>query len=105
MNDSTSELVVKLDSIPQECHELIIHYLSDDCKALNALLRTNHYWFQLTIPCLYRSPFRSIEKTWPKLSKYSQEIEKKRKSTKCFNTVNDTTNINTTDIPACPTSA
>lgn len=40
---------------------MIFGYLDQDRSTLHALLRVNHQFFQLTIPILYRSPFRLLE--------------------------------------------
>ncbi|KAK5799495.1 hypothetical protein F5H01DRAFT_86574 [Linnemannia elongata] len=48
-------------TLPAECLVMIFNYLDQDRSTLHALLRVNHQFFQLTIPILYRSPFRLLE--------------------------------------------
>ncbi|KAG9065715.1 hypothetical protein KI688_002004 [Linnemannia hyalina] len=47
--------------LPAECLVMIFSHLDQDRSTLHALLRVNHQFFQLTIPILYRSPFRLLE--------------------------------------------
>lgn len=48
-------------TLPAECLVMIFNYLDQDRSTLHALLRVNRQFFQLTIPILYRSPFRLLE--------------------------------------------
>ncbi|KAF9968550.1 hypothetical protein BGZ70_002454 [Mortierella alpina] len=44
--------------LPPECLELILEYLRNDLASLRQLLLVSRQLFQLTVPVLYRSPFR-----------------------------------------------
>ncbi|KAG0045980.1 hypothetical protein BGZ83_008814 [Gryganskiella cystojenkinii] len=54
-----------LDSLPPECVEEILLYLENDPIALARLLRVNHYLFKMTVPVLYRDPFKLIRACRP----------------------------------------
>lgn len=47
-----------LAPLPQECLELILGCLRYDLSTLHKLLQVSRQFFQLTVPVLYKSPFR-----------------------------------------------
>ncbi|KAF9998330.1 hypothetical protein BGZ79_007994 [Entomortierella chlamydospora] len=75
-DDTEQPRKLSLESLPLECIQAILENLSSDCHALHALLLMNKSWFQMVIPCLYRSPMSLIDATWPKLSSYSFVLKK-----------------------------
>ncbi|KAF9362085.1 hypothetical protein BGX26_004170 [Mortierella sp. AD094] len=75
-NDTEQPRKLSLESLPLECIQAILENLSSDCHALYALLLMNKSWFQMVLPCLYRSPMSLIDATWPKLSSYSFVLKK-----------------------------
>ncbi|KAF9430391.1 60S acidic ribosomal protein P2 [Podila epigama] len=57
-----------LAPVPEDCLVIIIELLGQDRATLYALLRVSRQFFRLTVPALYRSPFRMLERepiTWP----------------------------------------
>ncbi|KAF9581912.1 hypothetical protein BGW38_000900, partial [Lunasporangiospora selenospora] len=49
-----------ISRLPPECLHLIISYHAQDLFVLHSLLLVNKAFFQLTVPILFRSPFRLI---------------------------------------------
>ncbi|KAF9116336.1 hypothetical protein BGX27_003329 [Mortierella sp. AM989] len=58
MDSSNNKNVTSMASLPPECLEMIIAFLRHDLASLHRLLFVSRQFFQLTVPVLYRSPFR-----------------------------------------------
>ncbi|KAF9360787.1 hypothetical protein BGX26_007738 [Mortierella sp. AD094] len=58
MDSSLNNHVTPMGSLPPECLEMIIAFLRYDLASLYRLLFVSRQFFQLTVPVLYRSPFR-----------------------------------------------
>ncbi|KAI9239962.1 MAG: hypothetical protein BYD32DRAFT_459308 [Podila humilis] len=48
-------------SLPEDCLVIIIQLLGQNRSALHALLQVSRQFFRLTVPALYKSPFRMLE--------------------------------------------
>lgn len=49
--------------LPPECLEIVLHHLRFDLASLHRLLTVSRQFFQLTLPVLYRSPFRLVTRS------------------------------------------
>ncbi|KAG0005545.1 hypothetical protein BGZ79_004053 [Entomortierella chlamydospora] len=58
MDSSLNNNVTSMELLPPECLEMIIALLRYDLASLYRLLFVSRQFFQLTVPVLYKSPFR-----------------------------------------------
>ncbi|KAF9415024.1 hypothetical protein BGZ94_000209 [Podila epigama] len=55
---TTHSPATSVSRIPPECLEFILEHVSNDMSTLHRLLLVSRQFFHLTVPILYRSPFR-----------------------------------------------